>query len=141
VILFTLERVLVYSVLVAELLKLASGEAYARETSLVVVGKNELKVGLSCSVNLGSIGEDGHALGYGVNASGYHAVGSAALGYFNKAEAASADLVDILKIAKSGNIDFCDTGSLKDGHTLIYGVISAIDLDINFFHCGFLLIL
>ena len=141
VILFALECVLVYSVLVAELLKLAGGGAYARETSLVVVGENELKVGLSCSVDLGSIGEDGHTLGYGVNASGYHAIGSAALGYFNKAETASADLVDILKIAKSGNIDFCDTGSLKDGHTLIYGVISAIDLDINFFHCGFLLIL
>ena len=89
-VLYAAELFLVYAVLVAELLKLAGGAAYAGETLTVVVRKKQLEVGLSGLVDLGGVGQNLHSLGYGINASSNQSERSAALRYFNKAKTASA---------------------------------------------------
>ena len=91
---------LVNAVLVAELLELAGCAAYAGETLAVVVGKKQLKVGLSRLIDLRCICEDLHSLGYGVYTSSYHSERLTALRNLNETETASADLVDILKVTK-----------------------------------------
>ena len=96
----TLEVACIAAVLVCEGLKLTAGGTGAGETLLLVVGKNKLEVGLSCSENLGSVGVDLHSVVNGIYASGNK---SASAYNFNEAEAARADFVDILKVAESGN--------------------------------------
>jgi hypothetical protein len=131
----TAELVLIHTVLIAELLKLAGRAANAGETLTVVVGKKQLQVGLSGLHDLGSIGQNLHSLGYGIYASGYQTEGSATLGHLNKAQTAGADLVDILQITKSGDINLSGSCSLQNRGSLRNSVRYAVDLNINGFHC------
>ena len=94
--LFALEVFLVNTVLLAELLELAGGAADAGQTLSVVVGKNELEVGLTSLSDSGAISSDFHTLVYGIYAGGNESAGALD---FNEAETACADLVDVLHIA------------------------------------------
>ena len=89
---------------------------------------------LSCVVDLGGVGKNRHTLGAGIYARGYHTVGSAALGNLNKAKTASTDLVDVLQVAKGGNLDLCGSCCLKDSAAVFYSVIYAIDFYVNSCH-------
>ena len=77
----------------AELLQLAASAADAGETFLLVGRKDEFKVGLSGSHDLGSVCSDLHAVRYFGNASSHKTSCTLDL---NKAKATSADLVDVL---------------------------------------------
>ena len=95
-----------------------------------MVGEQKLEVHLARSCDLGRVGFDLHALGAGIYASGYHTPGSqcgtAHFSNLNKAETASADLVDVFQIAERGNINmrcFCgfqNRGTLGD--RIVYAV-------------------
>lgn len=130
----TLEMAFLNAVVMAQLLKLAGGATRTGQASLVVVGKDKLKVELSCLDDLGGVGKDRHTVGARIHASGYHAVGSAALGDLNQAKAASADGVDVLQIAQRGNLDFCGSCCLKDSTAFFHGVIHAVNFNGNSFH-------
>jgi hypothetical protein len=126
------EIFLVYLVLTAELLKLTGRGAYAGEALSVMVRKKKLEVHLSRSHNSRRIGNDLHAVTvYGIYASGNET--SCSL-YLYKAETASTDLVDILEVAKGGNIDICHFSGFKDGDALGNGIIFAVYFNIYSFH-------
>ena len=132
-----LEAVLVHAVLLAESLQLAGGGAYAGEALLIVVGDQQLQIGLAGSHDLGRVGDDLHALADGVYAGGDHTEGSAALGYLNKAQTASADLVDLLQIAKSGDVDAGFLSGIQNGSALGGSNRDPIDFQIYHIHyCG-----
>ena len=97
----------VNAVVAAELLELAGCATYAGEAILIVVGKKELKVELSCIGYLGGVCFDLHSLAYGVYASSYHSVRSSAFRNFNETHTACADSVDVLEVTKCGNIYIC----------------------------------
>lgn len=127
------EVILVYTVLNAKLLELTVGGTGARETLLVVVGKKELKVHFTHCANLGSIGKD---LGAVTLDGIYTSCNGTSCAYdFNKAQTASANLVDILKIAEGGDINVCHSCSFEDGGTVRNAVVVAIDFYID--HFGF----
>ena len=52
----------------------------------------------------------------------------------HKANTASAYLIYVLEVAERGNVDMGGSCRFKNGTALIYGIISAVDLYINFFH-------
>ena len=121
----------------AELLQFTAAAADAGETFFLVGGKDEFKVGLSGSHNLGAVRSDFHAVRYFGNAGSHEA--SCAL-YFNEAETASADLVDVLEVAEGGNIDFRDSGSVDDLAAGGNFIIAAVNFYSNHIHeCGILL--
>ena len=100
-------------------------------------GENEFKVGLSGSHNLGGVRSDFHAVRYFGNASSHEA--SCALD-FNETESASADFVDVLEIAESGNIDLRDSGSVDDLAACGNFIIATVNFYSNHIHeCGVLL--
>ncbi len=116
------------AVLTAELLKLAVGAAYAGEASLVMYGKDELEVGLAALSDELGVGVNLKTLIDGVYASGNR---SAAALYFYNAHTASADLVDVLKIAESRNLYTGKTCSLKNGRTGRSLYINTVDFYID----------
>ena len=93
---------LVAAVLVGELLELTGGAARAGEALSLVVGENELEVGLSRGENLGSVGENLHALVDRVDAGGHE---SARADDLDETDTAGADLVDVLEVAERRNFD------------------------------------
>ena len=99
-----------------------------------MIGKDKLKIHLSCLSDLNRIGYDIHTLGNGIYASGYHSewakLRSAHLGNLYKTETASTDLVDVLQIAKGGNINMGNASSLQNGRTGRNLIICAIDLNV-----------
>jgi hypothetical protein len=109
------ERLRVYAVLKAKLLKLAVGGTGAGKTVLIVSGKNKLKSGLSCLSNLFGIGFDFHTFGYGIYASGNE---TSCTGSLNDADSARADFIFFFHKAESGDFHACLAGSLKNSCAL-----------------------
>ena len=132
------ETVFVFNAEVAaELLQFTAAAADAGETFFFVSGENEFKVGLSGSHNLGGVRSDFHAVRYFGNASSHET--SCALD-FNETETASADFVDVLEIAESGNIDLRDSGSVDDLAACGNFIIATVNFYSNHIHeCGVLL--
>ena len=126
------ETVLVgHAEIAAELLQFTAAAADAGETFFLVCGKDEFKVGLSGGLNLGGVCIDFHAVcdfGY---ASSHKT--SCALD-FNKAEAASADLIDVLEVAECGNIDFRNSGSVDDLTACGDFIFASVDFYSNHIH-------
>ena len=91
-----------------------------------MVGKNKLKVEFSCISNLRSVCEDFHTFVYGGYTGSYKCTSAF---NFYKAETASADLVDILQIAESGNVDPGFSGGLQHGGAFCNGIFLAVDLN------------
>ena len=135
---FACETIFVFNTEVAaELLQFTAAAADAGETFFLVSGENEFKVGLSGSHNLGGVRSDFHAVRYFGNASSHEA--SCALD-FNETESASADFVDVLEIAESGNIDLRDSGSVDDLAACGNFIIATVNFYSNHIHeCGVLL--
>ena len=116
----------------AELLKLAMLVSDARKTFFLVCGEYELKIELSVLTDFFCVCEYFHSFVYSCNAGGHKA--SCALD-LNKAETASADLVDALEIAKRGNVYMCRTGSFEDSRACGNGNGYTVDLYIYYvFH-------
>ena len=132
------EAVFVFNAeIAAELLQFTATAADAGETFFLVGGEDEFKVGLSGSHNLGGVRSDFHAVRYFGNASSHEA--SCALD-FNETETASADFVDVLQIAESGNIDLRDSGSVDDLAARGNFIIATVNFYSNHIHeCGVLL--
>ena len=128
----TCETVFVFNAEVAaELLQFTAAAADAGETFFLVGGEDEFKVGLSGGLNLGGVCIDFHAVcdfGY---ASSHKT--SCALD-FNKAEAASADLIDVLEVAECGNIDFRNSGSVDDLTACGDFIFASVDFYSNHIH-------
>ena len=120
----------------AELLQLAVLVAHAGKALLVVIGKQQLQVDLAGFADGGGIGLHHHSLAHGQHASGLQG----ARARIHHAQAASADLIDILEVAQGGNIDTCFLGSLQNGRTGRHLNTYAINRKLNeFFHLHFLL--
>ena len=130
----TLVVVLVYAVVLTELLKLAGCGTYAREALLIVVRKKKLEVHLSGCDDLRCVCKDRHTLSARIYASSYHAVRSAALGYLNETQTACADLIDILKIAKCGDLYLCSSCCFKNSGAFFNGIVHAVNFNVNSFH-------
>ena len=132
------EAVFVFNAeIAAELLQFTAAAADAGETFFLMSGKDELEVGLSGSHYLGGVRSDFHAVRYFGNASSHQT--SCALN-FNETETASADLVDVLEVAESGNIDFRDSGSVDDLAACGNFIIATVNFYSNHIHeCGVLL--
>ena len=94
-------------------------------------GKNELEVCLSCSSDLGSICLDLHTVVYGIYASCNEAARAC---YLNEAETASTDLVYVLEVAKSGDVDVRIFAGFKYGDTCGYGIINTVNFNIYHIH-------
>ena len=128
------EVMLIHAVLVAERLQLAGGAAHAGETVLLVVGEQQLEIHLSRLHDAGRVRGDLHTLVYGVNAGGDHAARTLDL---DEAEAAGADLIDVLQIAKCRDVDAGIARSLENGDALFDRVIFAVDFDVDSFHSSY----
>jgi hypothetical protein len=126
------------TVITAELLQLAVGAANAREALLIVVGKQQLQIHLSGSSDLGGVGQDGHTVGSGIYASGDHTVRTerfaSLLCNLYQTETACTDLIDVLQVAKSGNINFSGSRGFEDSAALFYRVVFAVYCNSNHFH-------
>ena len=125
------EAVFVSVVVLGQLLEFAAGGTDAGETFLFVSGENQLDVGLSCSSDLGGVGLDFHAFGDGVNAGSNHAAGA---GYFNKAETASADFIDVLEVAEGRDVDVCISAGFENGDARGYGIFDTVYFNIYHIH-------
>ena len=128
------EVMLVHAVLIAERLQLTGGAAHAGEAVLLVVGEQQLEVHLSRFHDAGRVGGDLHALVYGINAGGDETARALDL---DEAEAACADLIDVLQIAKCRDVDAGVARSLENGDALFDRVILAVDFDIDRFHSSY----
>lgn len=115
--LYSVEGIAVHAVFVTKRRKLAFTRADAGSTFTVVVGKQQLEVDLSALADLGGVGFNLHTLANRHNTGGSKR--SCSL-YFHKAEAAGADLLNIFKIAKGGNIDVCFLCGFEDGRPFRY---------------------
>ena len=129
---FACETVFVfYAEVAAKLLQFTAAATDAGETFFLVSGKDEFKVGLSRSHNLRGVRIDFHTVSYFGNAGSHEA--SCAL-YFNEAKTASADFVYVFEIAESGNINFCDSGSVDDLAACGNFIITSVDFYSNHIH-------
>ena len=57
--------------------------------------------------------------------------------YFNKAETACADFIDIFKIAECGNVNIRISAGFKNGDTCRYGIVYTINFYIYHIHMYF----
>ena len=112
-------------------LKFAGLGADAGKTLFLVCGKHKLNVHLSCGLYLFGIGEDLRTVALdGIYAGGYK---SARAHYLNKAQAAGADLVDILEVAQRGNIDAGGLARLQHRGAVGNGIVRAVYLYVKHF--------
>ena len=118
------EAILIALIFLSEILEFAVCGTDAGEALLLVSGKNELDIGLSCCSDLGSVCLDLHTVVNGIYASGNKA--ASALN-FNEAETARADLVYILEVAKCGDVDVRIFAGFKYGDTCGYGIINTVN--------------
>ena len=118
--------------ILTELLEFAVVAAAAGEALSLMVGEDELQ-GHSAAVKyLLGVGDNFHALVYGVNAGSNK--GTSAL-YLNNADTASADLVHVLEEAKGGDINSGITSGLKNGRTLRNSIIYTVNFNVyHIFH-------
>ena len=114
----TLKMIFVNAVFSAKALQLAGRRTHARQTILIVIGNQKLQIHLTGCRDLGRIRNNLHALADGVNTGGDHAEGLASLGDLDKAQTTSADLIDVLQIAKSGDVDTGFLSRIQNGRTL-----------------------
>ena len=125
------------AVVVAELLQLAGAGAHAGQALALMVGKDELEGGFSGFHDAGRVREDFHAFVHGEHAGGDEA--SRALD-LHHADAAGADLVDVLEEAERRDLDPGLAAGSQNGAARFDGIISAVDFDIDFSHLTVLLI-
>jgi hypothetical protein len=118
------ERLRVYAVLKAKLLKLAVGGTGAGEAVLVVSGKNKLECGLASRSYLLGIGLNSHTFGNRIYTSGYKSAGT---GCFNNTNTARANLVLFFHIAEGGDLHACCAGCFKNGRALGYAYSNTVN--------------
>ena len=82
----------------------------------VVLRKNEFEVRFSCKANLFAIGVHLHSLLNGGVAGCNKAISAL---YFNNADSACTDFVNLFKVAKSGNIHFCKLCRFENGYAIV----------------------
>jgi hypothetical protein len=128
------EVVFIYTVLVAELLQFTGGRTNAGEALLVVSRENQLQIGLTGSLNLLRIGENLHAIRYGIYTGGNQTAGT---GNLNEAQTARTDFIDIFQIAEGRNVDSGNSGGLEDGRIGRNLYLNAVDF--YFYHIHFML--
>ena len=125
-----------HAVLAAQGLQLAFAGAHAAQAGAVVVREQQLEGSLAVLHDLGRVGEDLHVGGDGVDAGGAQTAGALDLDH---ADAAGADLVDLLEVAKRGDGNAGFSGSLEDGRALGRGHLDAVNFNGIFFHATVLL--
>ena len=135
---FTFETGAINTVFTAESLQLAVGGTNTRETLLIVVGEQQLKIHLARCSDLGGVGLNFHTFSAGVNTSGYHSprakCGTAHFSDLNQAETASTDFVDVFEVAQCGNVDVCCLCGFQNRGTLGYGIFLAINFYFDHIH-------
>ena len=124
--LVAVEGITVNAVFLTELLKLAVTASYARGTFAVMVGKDKLEVELSCFAELFVVGPDLHTLADGGYAGCLER--TSALDLY-KAKTASADFVDILKIAESRDVDISFASSFENRIICRYVYLNSIECE------------
>ena len=129
--------ILVNAVFLTKLLKLTVAASYTRGAFAVVVGKNKLKIDLSCLTELFVIGPDLHTLTDGGYAGRLKC--TRALDLY-KAKTASADFVNVLKIAESRDIDVGFASRFENCIVGRHFNVDAVYGKINFVHLSGLLI-
>jgi hypothetical protein len=129
--LVAIEGITVNAVFLTELLKLAVAASYAGGTFAVVVGKDKLEIEFSCLTELFVIGPYLHTLAYGGYAGCLEC--TCALDLY-EAKTASADFVDILKIAESRDIDISFTSSFENRIICRYFYLNSIDCEFYSVH-------
>jgi len=120
-----------YTVVAAELLKLTVLASDAGKAFSFVCGKNKLEVCLSHFLNFFCVCENFHSFCNGSYASSHQAASAFNL---NEAEAASADLVDVFKVAKSGDFYACYSRCIEDCGIRGNGIFTSVDFYINIIH-------
>ncbi len=119
------------AVILAHLLQLAVGGAFAGQAFLFVGREDQLQRGLAGFLHASRVGLDLHTFRNRIHASGNQ---TASTGGFYHADTASADLVDILQIAQGGNLHTGLTGGLQNGGTLGDANGNAVYFYIYHFH-------
>ncbi len=109
----------------AELLQLAVAAAHAGKALLLVGGKDQLQINLAGGEDPLGVGEHLHPLRHRVDAGG-HQVFEAL--YLHHADAAGANLVNVLQKTQGGDINGQLPGSLQDGGALRDGDRKAVNL-------------
>ena len=99
----------------AQLLQLAVAAADAGKALLLVGGKDQLQVDLAGGEHPLGVGQHLHPLGHRVDAGGHQVLHPLDL---HHADAAGADLVDVLQEAEGGDVDGQLPGRLQDGGPL-----------------------
>ncbi len=113
-----------------QVLELALAAAGAGEAVHPVVGEDELQGQAAGLADLLGVGKDLHALADRVDAGGHQAPGPLDL---HHADAAGADLVDVLEIAEGGDVDAGGPGGLQHRGALGHRDRDAVDLKIDHF--------
>ena len=121
-----------YAVVAAESLELAILASDAGKAFLFVCGKNKLEVCFSHCLYFFCICENFHSLCNGSYASSHQAASALNL---NESKAASADLVDVLKVAKCGDLNFCDSRCIEDCGIRGNGIFTSVDFYVYIFLC------
>ena len=111
-------------IVVGELLELAVAAAGALGTADVVLGQQQPQVHPAGLTDPGGVGVDHDALGHLGVAGGHQALFPL---HLHHADAAGADLVDVLQVAQGGNIQAHGTGGLQNGGALRHGDGSVVD--------------
>ena len=109
--LVVLEVIFVNAVIICEFLQFAVVSSHAGKTFLVVRGEDQLDGGLSGRTDRSCICENLQALFYRISTSGSQTASSLDL---NNTDTACADAVDVLEVAKRGDLDVDRFGCLKD---------------------------
>jgi len=135
--LLALEADLVDSQLVAQALQLAVLVALAGQALAVVVGQDQLDVGLDGLAHLGGVGPDVHALGHLQGAGGGQVAHRRPLDVgLDHAHAAGADLVDVLQEAQAGDLDPRLAGGQHGGVVVGNTDFNPVDRDVDVTHLG-----
>ena len=105
-------------VVVAQLLELAVAAAGALGALDVVLAQQQVQVHPAGLTDTGRVGVDHHALPHHVVAGGDQALLAV---HLHHADAAGADLVDVVQIAESGDLDPVGAGRLQNGGAVGHG--------------------
>ncbi|EEG32320.1 hypothetical protein CLOSTMETH_00058 [[Clostridium] methylpentosum DSM 5476] len=120
-----------HAVLPAEDLQLALAAARTAQASPVVVGEDELESGAAGFLHLEAVGGDLQPFRNGVNTGRNKAARAL---YFDHADAASADLVDLFEVAEGGNVEARLPCCLQNGIIFRHGNRHAVNFHIDSFH-------
>ena len=109
----------------AELLQLAVAAAHAGKALLLVGGKDQLQINLAGGEDPLGVGQHLHPLRHRVDAGGHQVLEAL---YLHHADAAGANLVNVLQKTQGGDINGQLPGSLQDGGALRDGDRKAVNL-------------